>query len=319
MPPVTEDNASPTHGVTFLTDLPESFQPTKKAAPSILALLKREGPSSVKGKDVKFLEKIHFAPPAASADYYDSFPMSPGVDYLGSLVQFRSFERMQMMLANLRVRWPKTWCFCGLDTYLFNSVTSRKKGITVKYDFDREEEALRISKLEEASDGNIPAFVFKQRSYGANSHLKRTSTTALTVTNALVRLQEAGGGQSTQILQKFIKGPGEQACITRVCYRCKYPRKPVGYSIANGYCPSELEATSGKAHGDLTQQYCASTDTSVPGGLVVAKRSSGKALEDAAEVAERMLKFSENYFMLKLEWIVVDVLTDKKGKLWCLQ
>lgn len=132
MPPVTEDNASPTHGVTFLTDLPESFQPTKKAAPSILALLKREGPSSVKGKDVKFLEKIHFAPPAASADYYDSFPMSPGVDYLGSLVQFRSFERMQMMLANLRVRWPKTWCFCGLDTYLFNSVTSRKKGITVK-------------------------------------------------------------------------------------------------------------------------------------------------------------------------------------------
>lgn len=188
-----------------------------------------------------------------------------------------------------------------------------------RYDFDREEEALRISKLEEASDGNIPAFVFKQRSYGANSHLKRTSTTALTVTNALVRLQEAGGGQSTQILQKFIKGPGEQACITRVCYRCKYPRKPVGYSIANGYCPSELEATSGKAHGDLTQQYCASTDTSVPGGLVVAKRSSGKALEDAAEVAERMLKFSENYFMLKLEWIVVDVLTDKKGKLWCLQ
>ncbi|KAF4679177.1 hypothetical protein FOZ62_002098, partial [Perkinsus olseni] len=308
---------SPTHGVTFLTDLPDSGQPVKRAAGGVLARLKPKGPSSCSagGSDLKFLEKIHFAPP--SADYYDSFPMKPGVDYLGSLARFRDLERMQLMLGQLRVRWPKTWCFCGLDTYLFNS-SPKKDGITVEYDFDRESEAVRISKLERELDKAAPAFVFKQRSYGANSHLQRTATTALNLNNALVRLQEAGGGQSTQLLQRFIRGAGEQACITRVCYRCKYPRKPVGYSIANGYTPSDLEDPNSD-HNDLTQQCCASTETSVPGGLVVFKRSSGSALEEAAEVAERMLRFSESYFMLKLEWIVVDVLTDGEEKLWCLQ
>ncbi|KAF4751959.1 hypothetical protein FOZ63_020351, partial [Perkinsus olseni] len=78
---------SPTHGVTFLTDLPDSGQPVKRAAGGVLARLKPKGPSSCSagGSDLKFLEKIHFAPP--SADYYDGFPMKPGVDYLGSLAR----------------------------------------------------------------------------------------------------------------------------------------------------------------------------------------------------------------------------------------
>ncbi|KAF4677088.1 hypothetical protein FOL47_003539 [Perkinsus chesapeaki] len=305
------------NGATFLTDVPESSHHLHKAttsgALSVLAL-NNTPPCSLDGHDMKFLEKVHYAPPLA--DYYESFPMKPGVDYFGSLVRFREVERMQMMLGNLRVRWPRTWCFCGLDTYIFSN--SDKKGITVEYDFVREREAQRLSKLGGHSEKDVPVVVYKQRAYGPNKHLHRTTTTALNVPNALVRLQQAGGGHTTQVLQRFIKGPGEHACITRVCYRTKHPRKPVGYSIANGYSPSDLEDLRNERH-DLTQQYCASTETSVPGGLVVFKRSSGRALEEAADIAERMLIFSENYFLLKLDWIVVDVLSDRKGRLWCLQ
>jgi hypothetical protein len=134
----------------------------------------------------------------------------------------------------------------------------------------------------------------------------RTSTVAYksSAVGAIVRgLSELGDLVCVQKYCKLSK-LSSRAKVLRVCYSSG--SKPFGFLIANIRSPRDYKVE----HLDdtaLTQQFCASLETSPIEDLSILK-VSGKSMEEESEIAKKVFHFVENFFRLRLTDIVVDII-----------
>ena len=187
------------------------------------------------------------------------------------------------------------------DTFLFHGSQSYSL-VTVKGRIETNEDLSPDSVLEsfDLQDLTQPVAVRKRVDYTSEN---RTSSTAVSASLLPAILRKVSELEELICIQVFVKlsKPTVKPRIVRVCFSPS-GSKPFGYVIANTVNPGTMAEVS----ESMTAQFCASTDSTPPSHLSV-YRVAGKTIEEPVRIAEQVFHFIENFFTLRLNQVVVDV------------
>jgi hypothetical protein len=234
-----------------------------------------------------------------SQSYYASLPCKPGALFWRSLFGDReAFDGTKKQLETfMKFPIPNTFLYEGSQSY---GLISTASGIEVHQDV--------------SSDSVLDSFVHRNN-YQPVAVRKRAYMDDITrsVTVAL----------SSSLLPPVLRGISdleEFICIQSFCSPVKLSSKaavlrlsyspssqPLGFLLSNSYTSLLQEDLTEK---ELTEQFCASSETTKQGSLLTYKLV-GRSLNDGVIIAKQVYHFIENYFCVRLDNLIVDIVSGK--------
>ena len=110
-------------------------------------------------------------------------------------------------------------------------------------------------------------------------------------------------------IQAFCKlgKPSMKPRVFRVFYSSNPELKPFAYLASNSLTPAEMgrKENVDPEESSLTRQFCVSFESTRP------VKIAGKAIEAHALIAKQVSEFVENFFSLRMNQVVVDILEDR--------
>ena len=193
----------------------------------------------------------------------------------------------------LKFRIPNTFIYEGSQSY---GLTFSRDRVEVEEDLSPESV---LDKLD-MHDETQPVAVRKRSSSDSEC---RTSTSAIPTSLIGSFMRNVSDLDEFVCIQEFCKLPrlSSKATLLRLHYAPS--SVPVAYQISNR---SSALPDGDESELSLTRKFCVSCETSPPESLLVYK-VVGKSIEEYVETAKKVLFFMENFFKLRLEDVVIDL------------
>jgi len=267
-----------------------------------------------KVENEKTLQRACFVPDDPM--YYKKFQAKPAFDWFRGLTT-RDPRVAQNALAMLEVPIPDMFCFFGIRRYWLKNVHPSGRGgiaLLTDNDFDKIVMHDQVESWSRGAQQNLPGTwqgttpplaVQKTRSkmYANNSRV-------LDEANLHHALQRDPSADDFILFQRYIcPRAGAKASIFRVAWRDTMGC--FGVCLINNSTAEELRA----AGQDLSAQWTVSMER--PGSVHVFELRTVPS--EAATIAERVAKFTQNFFRIRLKQLVVDVVQDRDGRFLFLQ
>lgn len=272
------------------------------------------GEVSIKVENEKNLQRACFR--HEDPMYYSRHQAKPAFDWFRGLAA-RDSRVAANALSMLEVPIPDMFCFFGIRRYWLKNVhPSGRGGITLLTDNDFDKTVLQEQMESWCKDaeqnppgawqGNTPPLAVQK----ARSKAYSNNSRVLDEANLNHALQRDPSADDFVLFQRYIRPrAGAKASIYRIAWRDTMG--PYGLCLINNSTAEELRV----AGQDLSAQWTVSMDR--PGTLHVFDLRTVPS--EAAKIAEKVAKFTQNFFHIRLKQLVVDLVQDREGRFYFLQ